>query len=74
MTSGNCVQDLFLEMLQRERAGVAIYLVNGIRLQGVIVSSDRYSLLLRNSTTLFIYKSAIASVAPLRSGGSTLPQ
>jgi host factor-I protein len=60
------VQDLFLGMLQREGIAVSVYLTNGIRLQGEIVSFDHFSMLLGPSRVQFVYKTAIASVVPLR--------
>lgn len=40
--------------------------MNGIRLEGKIVSFDRFSLMLTNGPIQFVYKHAIASVLPLR--------
>jgi host factor-I protein len=45
---------------------VAIYLVNGIRLQGEIQSYDQYGLLLRGNSQQFVYKHAISTVIPIR--------
>jgi host factor-I protein len=59
---GRSLQDSCLERLRRGRSPVAIFLVNGIKLQGEIVSFDQYSLLLRNNATSVIYKHAISTV------------
>ena len=42
------VQDPFLNMLRKDRVPVAVYLVNGIKLQGEIESFDQGVVLLRN--------------------------
>jgi RNA chaperone Hfq len=48
MSKGQSLQDPFLNALRRERVPVAIYLVNGIKLQGTIESFDQFVVLLRN--------------------------
>ena len=60
------LQDPFLNVLRRERVPVSIYLVNGIKLQGQIVSLDQYVVLLKNSVTQMVYKHAISTVVPSR--------
>ena len=45
------LQDPFLNLLRREHVPVAIYLVNGIKLQGHIESFDQYVVLLKNTVT-----------------------
>ena len=42
MSKGQSLQDPFLNALRRERVPVAIYLVNGIKLQGTIESFDQF--------------------------------
>ncbi|MFN8761625.1 MAG: RNA chaperone Hfq, partial [Burkholderiales bacterium] len=46
---------------------VAIYLVNGIKLQGQIESFDQKVVLLRNNVKQKVYKHAIYTVVPTRS-------
>ena len=41
MSKGQSLQDPFLNALRRERVPVAIYLVNGIKLQGTVESFDQ---------------------------------
>jgi len=55
-----------LNALRRERIPVAIYLVNGIKLQGVIESFDQFVVLLRNQVSQMVYKHAISTVVPSR--------
>jgi host factor-I protein len=45
---------------------VAIYLVNGIKLQGQIESFDQFVVLLKNSVSQMVYKHAISTVVPAR--------
>jgi host factor-I protein len=64
---GQLLQDPFLNALRRDHIPVAIYLVNGIKLQGQIESFDQYVVLLRNTVTQMVYKHAISTVVPTRS-------
>lgn len=66
MSKGQSLQDPFLNALRRERVPVAIYLVNGIKLQGQIESFDNFVVLLKNSVSQMIYKHAISTVVPAR--------
>ncbi len=66
MSKGQSLQDPFLNALRRERVPVAIYLVNGIKLQGQIESFDNFVVLLKNSVSQMIYKHAISTVVPTR--------
>ena len=66
---GQLLQDPFLNTLRKEHIPVSIYLVNGIKLEGVINSFDQYVILLkgsnpRNSVLQMVYKHAISTVAP----------
>ncbi|HEY6645142.1 RNA chaperone Hfq [Povalibacter sp.] len=66
MTIEQSSQDQILGALQNAGTPVSIYLVNGIRLQGVIVSFDRFAVMLGNGVVQFVYKHAIATVVPLK--------
>lgn len=66
MSKSQSLQDPFLNALRRERVPVAIYLVNGIKLQGVIESFDQFVVLLRNQVSQMVYKHAISTVVPSR--------
>jgi len=63
---GQMLQDPFLNALRREHIPVAMYLVNGIKLQGQIDSFDQYVVLLKNNVTQLVYKHAISTVVPSR--------
>jgi host factor-I protein len=77
MSKGQSLQDPFLNALRREHVPVAIYLVNGIKLQGTIESFDQFVVLLRNQVSQMVYKHAISTVVPSRnvkvSNGDTHP-
>ena len=60
------LQDPFLNALRKERIQVSIYLVNGIKLQGVVESFDQYVILLRNTITQMVYKHAISTIVPAK--------
>ena len=66
-TKGQQLQDPFLNALRKENVQVAIYLVNGIKLQGQIESFDQYVVLLKNTITQMVYKHAISTIVPARS-------
>ena len=61
----------FLDALRRERVPVAIYLVNGIKLQGQVESYDTRVVLLKNSVSQMIYIHAISTVVPARNVSAT---
>ncbi len=66
MSKGQALQDPFLNALRKERIPVAIYLVNGIKLQGQVDSFDQFVVLLRNSVSQMVYKHAISTIVPSR--------
>jgi len=66
MPKGQSLQDPFLNALRKDRVPVSIYLVSGIKLQGQIEAFDQFVILLRNTVSQMIYKSAISTVVPAR--------
>lgn len=60
------LQDPFLNALRIEKVPVSIYLVNGIKLQGLVESFDQFVVLLKNSVSQMVYKHAISTVVPAR--------
>ena len=66
MSKGQMLQDPFLNALRKERVPVSIYLVNGIKLQGLVESFDQFVVLLKNSVSQMVYKHAISTVVPTR--------
>lgn len=66
MAKGPMLQDPFLNTLRKEKIPVSIYLVNGIKLQGVVESFDQFVVLLRNNISQMVYKHAISTIVPAR--------
>jgi host factor-I protein len=66
MSKGHTLQDPFLNTLRKDRVPVAIYLVNGIKLQGQVESFDQFVILLKNSVSQLVYKHAISTIVPTR--------
>ena len=50
------LQDHYLEQLQHQEVLVSIYLINGIKLSGVVASFDQYVVLLKDNKILFVIK------------------
>lgn len=66
MLNHHSLQDPFLNELRKEKIPVSVFLVNGIKLHGIVDSYDQYVLLLKNSVTQMVYKHAISTVVPSR--------
>ena len=66
MSKGHNLQDPFLNVLRKERVPVAIFLVNGIKLQGQVESFDQFVVLLKNTVSQMVYKHAISTIVPSR--------
>ena len=61
----NALQDLFLNTLRRTKTPVTMFLVKGVKLQGVITWFDNFSVLLRrDGQAQLIYKHAISTIMP----------
>src|SRR5690348_2367774 len=59
------LQDHFLNSVRRSKLPVTIFLVKGVKLQGVITWFDAFSLLLRREgASQLVYKHAISTVMP----------
>ncbi len=59
------VQEDFLGNIRDNKVSVTVFLVNGVKLQGIITWFDESSLLLRrDGHTQLIYKHAISTIMP----------
>ena len=59
------LQEVFLNNVRKSRVAVTVFLVNGVKLQGVITWFDSFSLLLRREGTVqLVYKHAISTIMP----------
>jgi host factor-I protein len=66
MSEERQLQQPFLDTLCRQEVPVAIYLVNGIKLQGSIEAFDTKVILLKSNTSQMIYKHAVSTIVPMR--------
>lgn len=66
MTEHHGIEDSFLNVLCKEKVPVSVFLVNGIKLHGVIGEVDQQVIMLKNTITQMVYKHAISTVVPSR--------
>ena len=61
----NNLQDIFLNTVRKTKTPVTMFLVNGVKLQGIIPWFDNFSVLLRrDGLSQLVYKHAISTVMP----------
>jgi host factor-I protein len=61
----NNLQDMFLNSLRRSKTPVTMFLVKGVKLQGIITWFDNFSVLLRrDGNAQLVYKHAISTIMP----------
>ena len=59
------LQDTFLNHLRKGKIPVTVFLVNGVKLQGIITWFDNFSMLLRrDGVSQLVYKHAISTIMP----------
>lgn len=59
------LQDQFLNAVRKQRIPLTIFLVNGVKLTGVVTSFDNFCVLLRrDGSAQLVYKHAISTVMP----------
>ena len=59
------LQDLFLNALRRGKTPVTMFLVKGVKLQGIVTWFDNFSVLLRrDGQSQLIYKHALSTIMP----------
>ena len=59
------VQDTFLNHVRKNKIPVTLFLINGVKLQGIVTWFDNFSVLLRrDSHAQLVYKHAISTVMP----------
>jgi len=64
-TKSQNVQDVFLNNVRKNKTPVTVYLISGVKLQGIITWFDNFSVLLRpDANTQLVYKHAISTVMP----------
>ncbi|MCK0099546.1 RNA chaperone Hfq [Qipengyuania sp. S6317L1] len=69
-TGGNAkqqgnLQDAFLNLLRKNKTPVTMFLVKGVKLQGIVTWFDNFSILLRrDGQSQLVYKHAISTIMP----------
>ena len=59
------LQDSFLNHVRKQKIPVTVFLVNGVKLQGVITWFDNFCVLLRrDGQSQLVYKHAISTIMP----------
>ncbi len=59
------LQDVFLNHLRKQKTSVTVFLVNGVKLQGIVTWFDNFCVLLRRDAhSQLVYKHAISTVMP----------
>ena len=59
------LQETFLNQLRKDKLSVTIFLINGVKLQGVITWFDNFSILLKRDTHIqLVYKHSISTIMP----------
>ena len=60
------LQDVFLNNVRKNKAPVTVFLVNGVKLQGILTWFDNFCVLLRrDGHSQLVYKHAISTVMPV---------
>ena len=60
------LQDTFLNHIRKNKTPVTVFLVNGVKLQGIITWFDNFCVLLRrDGHSQLVYKHAISTVMPV---------
>jgi len=66
MSDKQNLQDVFLNAVRKTKTPLTVFLVNGVKLQGVITWFDNFCVLLRrDGHSQLVYKHAISTVMPL---------
>ena len=62
------LQETFLNQIRKDKLSVTIFLINGVKLQGIITWFDNFSILLkRDSHIQLVYKHSISTIIPSES-------
>lgn len=59
------LQDVFLNAVRKTKTPLTIFLVNGVKLQGIVTWFDNFCVLLRrDGLSQLVYKHAISTIMP----------
>lgn len=65
------LQDTFLNHVRKQKIPLTIFLVNGVKLQGVVTWFDNFCVLLRrDGHSQLVYKHAISTIMPRPPGAA----
>lgn len=65
MSEKQNLQDVFLNAVRKQKVPVTVFLVSGVKLQGLITWFDNFSLLLRRDNHVqLVYKHGISTIMP----------
>ena len=60
------LQEVFLNNVRKSHVAVTVFLINGVKLQGIITWFDNFSILLkRDQHVQLVYKHAISTIMPV---------
>jgi len=59
------LQDLFLNAVRKQKISLTIFLINGVKLTGIVTSFDNFCVMLRrDGHSQLVYKHAISTIMP----------
>ena len=59
------LQEIFLNQIRKEKVSVTLFLVNGVKLQGIVTWFDNFSILLKRDTHIqLVYKHSVSTIMP----------
>ena len=65
MNKNENLQEIFLNQIRKDKHTVTIFLINGVKLQGIITWFDSFSILLKRDTHIqLVYKHSISTIMP----------
>ena len=65
MNKNENLQETFLNQIRKDKHTVTIFLINGVKLQGIVTWFDSFSILLkRDSHIQLVYKHSISTIMP----------
>lgn len=66
MSRSGSIQDAFLADIVERKVPVNIFLINGIKLVGVVTGYDQYSVEVTHDVTQVVFKHAISTILPTK--------
>jgi len=62
---GQSLQDTFLNNVRKNKVPLTVFLINGVKLQGIVTWFDNFCVLLRrDGHSQLVYKHAISTIMP----------